>query len=228
MFTCPNGHASEWGDYCSSCGAPIAGPPLTAAPPTAAPVAAAPPAPLGDPCPACGEPRAVGAPFCEACGFDFTAPTPSEATPSVATPATAPSAALVSTDGTPNAAVIVCDRAYFDDHSGGSGLTFPDPAPVEWVIPLRRDIVLLGRHSQSRGIYPDIDLSDEHDDPAASHRHAELRRTPDGWTLVDLGSTNGTRLDPTSAPLTPGTPSRVAPEASFFLGAWTRVTLSTR
>jgi hypothetical protein len=28
-----------------------------------------------------------------------------------------------------------------------------------------------------------------------SWRHAELRRSPDGWVLVDLGSTNGTRVN---------------------------------
>jgi pSer/pThr/pTyr-binding forkhead associated (FHA) protein len=33
------------------------------------------------------------------------------------------------------------------------------------------------------------------DDPAVSRRHVELRRQPDGWLAVDLGSTNGTYVN---------------------------------
>jgi hypothetical protein len=33
------------------------------------------------------------------------------------------------------------------------------------------------------------------DDANVSRRHAELRRNGDGWTITDLGSTNGTRLN---------------------------------
>ena len=32
-------------------------------------------------------------------------------------------------------------------------------------------------------------------DTSVSRRHAEVRRTGDGWTIVDLGSTNGTRVN---------------------------------
>ena len=31
--------------------------------------------------------------------------------------------------------------------------------------------------------------------PSASRRHAEVRPAGDGWLLVDLGSTNGTRVN---------------------------------
>ncbi len=33
------------------------------------------------------------------------------------------------------------------------------------------------------------------DDTGVSRRHAELRRGPDGWTVTDLGSTNGVRVN---------------------------------
>ena len=33
------------------------------------------------------------------------------------------------------------------------------------------------------------------DDPNVSRRHAELRKTIDGWMVVDLGSTNGVKLN---------------------------------
>ena len=32
-------------------------------------------------------------------------------------------------------------------------------------------------------------------DTSVSRRHAEVRPTGDGWTIVDLGSTNGTRVN---------------------------------
>lgn len=34
-------------------------------------------------------------------------------------------------------------------------------------------------------------------DPNASRNHAEIHRVPDGWSVVDLGSTNGTRVNGT-------------------------------
>ena len=42
----------------------------------------------------------------------------------------------------------------------------------------------------------DVRLSDT----SVSRKHAEVRRTGDGWTIVDLGSTNGTRVN--GAPVT--------------------------
>jgi pSer/pThr/pTyr-binding forkhead associated (FHA) protein len=33
------------------------------------------------------------------------------------------------------------------------------------------------------------------EDPNVSRRHAELRREGDGWAVVDLGSTNGVKLN---------------------------------
>ena len=51
---------------------------------------------------------------------------------------------------------------------------------------LDKDVATIGRLKES-----DIVLSD----PGASRRHAEIRRTPDGYVLVDLGSTNGTMVN---------------------------------
>ncbi|MFN2594775.1 MAG: FhaA domain-containing protein [Actinomycetota bacterium] len=53
-------------------------------------------------------------------------------------------------------------------------------------ITLTRDPIVVGRMSSS-----DVVLSD----PNVSRRHAELRRTADGWVVVDLGSTNGTLVN---------------------------------
>ena len=53
-------------------------------------------------------------------------------------------------------------------------------------IALTRAPIVIGRQSNN-----DVVLSD----PNVSRRHAELRRNDEGWTLVDLGSTNGTTVN---------------------------------
>ena len=220
MAKCPNGHESEWNDYCSACGAPMAGAaPANPDAPAAAPDAGAPPDPAAtakyaiDTCPSCGAPRDAGVPFCESCGHDFASPTPS---PAAAPP---PPVAIA------NVVVVRADRGYYDALSTGSGLDFPDPLPAPLIIPLVGTEVTIGRRSQSRGANPQIDLSGDNEDAAVSHKHAVLRRTEDGWTVTDLGSTNGTRIDPTQDPITPGTPVALRAGASIYVGAWTRITL---
>ena len=49
-----------------------------------------------------------------------------------------------------------------------------------------REHLVVGRSRESDLMLPDVSLS---------RRHAELRRTPAGWVLRDLGSMNGTRLN---------------------------------
>lgn len=53
-------------------------------------------------------------------------------------------------------------------------------------IALTRTPIVIGRQSTN-----DIVLSD----PNVSRRHAEVRRNDGGWSLVDLGSTNGTTVN---------------------------------
>lgn len=53
-------------------------------------------------------------------------------------------------------------------------------------ISLTRDPVVIGRLSTN-----DVILSDSN----VSRRHAELRKTGEGWSVVDLGSTNGTMVN---------------------------------
>jgi hypothetical protein len=228
MAKCPNGHESDWNDYCSACGAPMGGAAAPAAPAGAAPAAPVvpdaaptPPDPAAtakyatDTCPSCGAPRDAGVPFCESCGHDFASPTPS------------PAAAATPT-ALDNVAVVRADRSFYDAHSAGSGLDFPDPLPAPLVIPLTGDEITIGRRSQSRGVTPQIDLSGDNEDAAVSHKHAVLRRTEAGWTVTDLGSTNGTRVDLAQDPITPGAAVSLPAGASIYIGAWTRITLESR
>jgi pSer/pThr/pTyr-binding forkhead associated (FHA) protein len=53
-------------------------------------------------------------------------------------------------------------------------------------VTLERGVTVIGRSSGC-----DIVL----DDPNVSRRHAEVRRLGEGYSLVDLGSTNGTEVN---------------------------------
>ena len=53
-------------------------------------------------------------------------------------------------------------------------------------VPLDRPQLTLGRSSAS-----DVVLADER----VSRRHAQIRRLPQGWLLIDLGSSNGTQVN---------------------------------
>jgi hypothetical protein len=60
-----------------------------------------------------------------------------------------------------------------------------EPAP-RLVVPSDTAVILLGRSS-------DCDVSIEN--RAVSRHHARLRRTTEGWDVLDLGTTNGTWLN---------------------------------
>lgn len=235
MATCPKGHESTTADYCDQCGAPMSGTSTPLPPPVAPASPAAPPADpaAGTPCPVCDTPRTGR--FCEEDGYDFLLAPPVTAS----TPSTSPTGVAVSGPGsetapgltpsaTPPALVVVVgtDRDYFDAVLGmggedASALTFPRFV-AERRFPLVGQQLLIGRSSRSRGIHPDIDLSGPPQDPGVSHSHALLVVQPDGWALVDLGSSNGTYLnDPQSAPIPSETPVPIAAGDRVFVGAWT-------
>jgi hypothetical protein len=127
-------------------------------------------------------------------------------------------------------AVVRADRHWFDEVRGRNG---PDADRVEFprYCPERRfeltgTQVAIGRRSRSRGTNPGIDLSGPPLDPGVSAQHALLvARADGGWEVVDLGSTNGTSLGGSTAPLAPHTPVPLAEGDRIRLGAWTTITL---
>ena len=71
----------------------------------------------------------------------------------------------------------------------GAGAAPREHAMLIWDgrdVPLDRDVVVIGRSSDCDVVV---------DDPNVSRRHAEVRRIGDGYSLVDLGSTNGTEVN---------------------------------
>jgi len=65
--------------------------------------------------------------------------------------------------------------------------------------PLKGKLLLVGRKDPNQGIYPDILLTDT--DKTVGRRHSYLRIQQDAYTVEDLHSRNGTRLN--GAILTP-------------------------
>ncbi len=236
LYPCPNGHLSTDADYCSECGKKLDAAPLSG---SASAVVVAPPSVSGasEACPDCGTLRATPtAVFCEVCRYNFVTrqswtpdapPIPAVAVVPAA-PDAAPAAATTNPPPAPPAshdaslhrweALVVVDPSLYAD---------PDPAnpiPVnapERVFPLDFPENLLGRRSERRAIYPEVDLSG---DSGVSSRHAILYREADGaLSLLDVGSTNGTQINGTDA--VPGVRIPLAPGDQITLGCWTRITL---
>lgn len=234
MPRCGNGHDSATGDYCDVCGVPMSAP---------APRQPAPPPVSVPPCGSCGQPMLAGARFCELCGWDAEAarlggdPTPPpdpEVTLGSASPRSSPSR---SSPPRPSPApvagwhvVVAADRAYFDtvlamEGADAAALSFPAYWP-ERRFPLAGSRVVIGRRSRSRGTEPDIDLGGQFADPGVSHLHAMLVAHSDGaWTVVDLGSSNGTYLNDRIEPIQPHVPVSIDDGDEIHVGAWTTLTL---
>ena len=233
----PGPTASPSGDPAAGTGAPPAG----AAPGGTAQIPA-----VGSqaPCPNCGAPARPDDAFCEVCGIDFatgelpakpaagsgpttsagqTGATPTEAGATTGAPAAAPSGEAPTEQWV---VVIETDRDFYEGNQNADvPVAFPEGlAPRE--VPLMSDEVLIGRRSDTKGIFPDVDLGAPTEDPGVSRRHAVLRRRPDGsWVVIDQGSTNGTRVGGVRTPIVAGEERLLLNGDYLLVGAWTRITL---
>ncbi|MEU4803850.1 FHA domain-containing protein [Actinosynnema sp. NPDC023587] len=213
--TCPAGHASATDDYCDVCGTPLD----EAGTPAAAP-AASPATPVEETCGACGSARSGR--FCEECGHDSLAPVSAAPAVPVAAPVATPAGARWH-------ATVEADRAYHRRVVSAGG---PDAAAVEFpefCPPRRFDLVgpqvTIGRRSRSRGVFPTVDLVGPPEDPGVSHSHALLVVADGEWSVVDLGSTNGTTVNGEDEVLKPNKPRRVVDGDRIHVGAWTTITV---
>ena len=241
--TCPQGHTSTTVDFCDVCGMPIepatasvvepaptvrSGPtpvptPVPAPGPMAAPPAAGPP----KTCPNCQASNTADALFCEDCGYDFATgqlpPPPAQIDPISGRimPPSTPTAPPPTLSGVSWVAEVWVDPDWFT-HQQAAGTCPTSGVPT--VVPLRGTVQLIGRRSRSRTINPEIDCSG---DGAISHRHAELSLTGERWSVMDLGSTNGTYVgapgDYPDKQLPPQQRRELADDERVYLGAWTRI-----
>ena len=92
------------------------------------------------------------------------------------------------------------------------------------VFRLNKEINLIGRYSQKKGVEPEISLDF---DDAISHRHAQIIFQPDGTLLIrDIGSSNGTQLNGVMLPAMNSQPLKDGDQ--LILGHWTKIIVRLR
>lgn len=132
--------------------------------------------------------------------------------------------------GSPTAwtAVVASDRVYYETVVAASG---PDAASLQYprYCPGRRFLLTgpemrIGRHSPSRGLEPEIDLTGPPTDPGISRLHAILLAEPDGsWIILDPGSENGTLVN--DREIEAGVRVPLHDGDRIHLGAWTVISI---
>jgi pSer/pThr/pTyr-binding forkhead associated (FHA) protein len=106
-----------------------------------------------------------------------------------------------------------------------SALSMPAASP-EQRIPMSGQQITIGRHRNSTGESPDIDLSLPPEDPGVSHQHAVLVARADGtWAVMDKDSTNGTTLNLADEPVPPFVEIPLRDGDRVHVGAWTTITV---
>lgn len=135
-------------------------------------------------------------PVAQSAPSPMPAPIPAPALP------TAPAGPVATPDG---AACSRCGRVNKAQARFCAGCGSPLAAPPvarllissphrSWELRLERTPVRIGRRDPRQAHYPELDLA-EHDRGIASRNHATIQRDGDFYTLTDLGSTNGTRIN---------------------------------
>jgi hypothetical protein len=251
-YTCSknNTHQSTDSDYCSICGAKMAGTPSSLTTPQVAVSSTSQLAlelNLGSQtqqanaqiCPDCGTPRPnATARFCEVCRYNFSASATNVSSQKpMSIPVSMPIAPAITPPVIPVPVISsVSKNALLSTtaYSKWEVLVVVDPSLYEEPDPelpcpvneperyFHLDFAenLIGRPSRKKEIFPEIPI----DDPGLSHRHAKLLRQDDGsFILLDLGSTNGTQLNGKEVQAGVKTPIKEGDQIT--LGCWTRMTL---
>jgi FHA domain len=249
-YQCPKGHTSTDPDYCSECGALIG--PSTVASAMVAASAPLPGSEVCPDCQTPRTHGARFCEVCrydfeKGSSSGHMSPSSAEPAVTIAPPSVAPrepavvaavgagDAPPVASAGVDSAAagsaplaspvprlnvVVVTDPSLVEDEEMRKQC--PQDAP-ELVFPLDMDENLVGRRSDARKIFPEIDLSD----PGVSHRQLKLLRQPDGsFAALELGSANGTTLN--GVALKPGLVTPLAAGDELLVGMWTRLQLRRR
>ncbi|MDL5158917.1 FHA domain-containing protein [Actinomycetospora termitidis] len=114
------------------------------------------------------------------------------------------------------------DRARFlASGARDEGVEFP--GDYERRVELTTSSTRIGRRSRREPSLPELDLTGPPTDPGISRRHARLLWEAHGWTLLDLGSSNGT--DVNRERVEPHRPKLLASGDTIGLGLWTLVRL---
>jgi len=123
--------------------------------------------------------------------------------------------------------VAIADRAYYDRMQADE-IPFPDTAP-EQSFTLRGNRIVIGRSDAARGVEVDVDLAETPEapeDPGVSHLHAILLGSVEsGWSILDVGSANGTFMNESTEPIKRSTAVPLHDGDRIHMGAWTTLTL---
>jgi FHA domain len=152
---------------------------------------------------------------------DVATPSSASAAPAVAsvTTSTADSLSPIIVTSRLNV-VVIADPSLAEDEETRQKCPQNEP---ELIFPLDLDENLLGRRSDNKKIYPEIDISD----PGISHRHLKFIKQSDGtFAVLELGSANGTTLN--GATLKPGLITPVKAGDEMIIGMWTRLQIRSR
>jgi hypothetical protein len=252
-YQCPKGHTSTDPDYCSECGARIGQPTVPTAAPVAGaaspgnvevcPDCMTPRTPGARFCEVCryefdtgksGSPTSStpAEPVAQTTPPDAVSSPPPDNAPVEAGGATPPLATsttgtIVSGSTPPVSApaqrlnvVVITDPSLVEDEEQRKQCPQGEP---DLIFPLDLDENLVGRRSDAKKIYPEIDIRD----PGVSHRQVKIVRQADGsFVALELGSANGTTLN--GAPLKPGLPTPIAAGDELLVGLWTRLRIQSR
>lgn len=243
-YQCPKGHQSTDSDYCSECGALIGQSKIVNEEPVQTAASGKPSSAPQEICPDCGTPREGNGRFCEVCRHDFQdnktgvaeaivasqqAPKPMEdIKPAikeeiVKDPAAAPVKAVEVEAYVASQKLNILISVDKDKVSSWDGESPIKPDTKERIFPLDLDENLVGRRSQGKGVYPEIEIND----PGVSHRHLKFIKQPDGsFGVLELGSSNGTELNGTI--LEPGVNTLVKAGDELTIGIWTRLKILAR
>jgi len=116
--------------------------------------------------------------------------------------------------------VVITDPSLVEDEEQRKQC--PQGAP-DLIFPLDLDENLVGRRSDDKKIYPEIDIRD----PGVSHRQLKILKQADGsYVALELGSANGTTLN--GATLKPGLPTPIGVGDELIIGLWTRLRIQGR
>ncbi len=156
--------------------------------------------------------------------------------PAYVTPSVPSTLSMTVSDATETwTAVVTADRAYYDSvhvesDQDAASISFPARVP-ERRFPLsgaEGTKIHIGRRSVSRGIKPEIDLTGPPTDLGVSRLHAVLVAGQHGhdrsWSVVDLDSPNGIKVNSKDVPSGAAMPLRDGDR--IHLGAWTMITIT--
>lgn len=251
-YKCPKGHQSTDSDYCSECGALIGVSKILTSEPIQG-AASSKPLPISQEiCPDCGTLREGNDRFCEVCRHDFQdnktgvaevilaskqalepqedinrieVPEVNHGSPQpMNQPIKAPA-----TGGIDTISPVIVQKLNIiisvekEKVSSWEGESPIKPDTMDKVFPLDLDENLVGRRSQGKGVYPEIEIND----PGVSRRHLKFIKQSDGsFGVLELGSANGTELN--GAILEPGVVTTVKSGDELTFGIWTRLKIETR